>query len=133
MQNRPLSWIIGGEMVKLRIACQAHQPLFRPIVGFYIKDRHGQNLFGDNTYLVYMDKPLSIDAGKTFVGEFVFRMPVLSNGDYSICPAVAEGTQQEHVQHHWIHDALIFKSHSTSCAAGIMGIPMKSITIKTAD
>ena len=133
MQNRPWSWIIGGEMVKLRITCQAHQPLFRPIIGFYIKDRHGQNLFGDNTYLVYMDQPLSIDAGKTFVGEFVFRMPVLSSGDYSICPAVAEGTQQEHVQHHWIHDALIFKSHSTSCAAGIMGIPMTSITIKTVD
>ena len=133
MQNRPLSWIVGGEAVKLRIACQAHQPLFRPIVGFYIKDRLGQNLFGDNSYLIYRDHPLLIEAGKTFVGEFVFRMPVLSSGDYSICPAVAEGTQQEHVQHHWIHDALIFKSHSTSCAVGIMGIPMKSITLKTLD
>lgn len=62
-------------MVKLRITCQAHQPLFRPIIGFYIKDRHGQNLFGDNTYLVYMDQPLSIDAGKTFVGESFFGCP----------------------------------------------------------
>ncbi len=133
MQNRPLSWIVGGEMVKLRITCQAHQPLFRPIIGFYIKDRHGQNLFGDNTFLVYMDHPLSIDAGKHFAAEFAFRMPVLSSGDYSVCPAVAEGTQEEHVQHHWIHDALLFKSHATSCAAGIMGIPMKNISIQTID
>lgn len=129
-ENHPLSWIIGGERVKLRITCLAHQALFRPIIGFYIKDRHGQNLFGDNTYLVYREHPLSIEAEEYFSAEFLFRMPILANGDYSVCPAVAEGTQDEHVQHHWIHDALIFKSHATSCSTGILGIPMENITLQ---
>ena len=37
--------------------------------------------------------------------------------------AVAEGTQEEHVQHVWVHDALAFKSHSSSLATGLVGVP----------
>lgn len=41
---------------------------------------------------------------------FAFRMPVLPAGDYVVAAAVAEGTQSEHEQLHWIHDALAFHS-----------------------
>jgi lipopolysaccharide transport system ATP-binding protein len=56
-------------------------------------------------------------------------MPRLATGEYSISVAVANGTQMDHVQHHWVHDAIQFKSESTSVSGGIIGIPMKSIKL----
>lgn len=127
--GKRLNWVVGGEMVTLHIDSMAHQPVFSPIVGFHFKDRLGQILFGDNTFLSNMDTPLQLESGDTFSASFTFRMPVLPPGDYSICTAVAEGTQLEHVQHEWRHDALLISSISQSMCTGLMGIPMKSICL----
>lgn len=61
--------------------------------------------------------------------NMVFTMPILPLGDYSITVALAEGSQQEHIQHHWMHEALLLKSHSTSVSTGLVGVPMSSITM----
>lgn len=129
MDDHPLLWVVGGEKVKLKIRGRAKQTLFRPIVGFLVCNKLGQHLFGDNTYLVYKDKPLSFEPGEAFVATFTFRMPILAASDYFVTVAIAEGSQQEHIQHQWIHDALRFVSHSTSCSTGLIGIPMQDISL----
>lgn len=128
-QGHKLAWVVGGEMVTLDINCNAVTELKNPIVGFYLKDRLGQTLFGDNTYITYMNEAISIPAGRKFSAKFQFRMPVLPNGDYSVAVAIAEGTQQEHLHHHWVHNALIIKVHSSSVCHGLIGVPMKNIEI----
>jgi lipopolysaccharide transport system ATP-binding protein len=127
--SRPFAWIVGGEFVTLIIQCVANSNMFNPIVGFFVKDRLGQAIFGDNTFITYMSTPLSVLSGQTFQAQFDFRMPILPVGDYSICAAVAEGTQEEHVQHHWVHEALLFKVHSSSVCHGLIGVPIKSIRL----
>jgi lipopolysaccharide transport system ATP-binding protein len=127
-QELPLNRLVEGlETVIVSVRCRAKQDVEGPIVGFYIKDRLGQTLFGENTYQTRLMNPLSLKKGQSFVSRFAFTMPILPTGDYSICAAVAEGTQQEPVQHHWIHDALIFKVHASTVQCGLMGIPMQSI------
>ena len=133
VNGHPLAWIVGGEEVILRVEVITHSPLDSPIIGFYIKDKLGQNLFGDNTWLSYMDAPVVCSEGQHLVADFAFQIPRLSAGDYSITVAVANGTQSDHVQHHWVHDAVSFKSESTSVAGGIIGIPMKSIKLEYGD
>lgn len=128
--GHPLSWIVGGEDVVLRVRAVVAESLASPIIGFFVKDRLGQPLFGDNTYLSYMDKAVACNSGDTVVAEFSFQMPRLASGDYSVSAAIADGTQNEHVQHHWIHDALAFQSVSTSVATGLIGIPMLAIDLK---
>lgn len=127
----PLAWIVGGENVVLRIQADVLTELDAPIVGFFIKDRLGQCLFGDNTYLNYLDAPVHCAPGRAMVAEFAFQMPRLAAGDYAITVAVANGTQHDHVQHHWVHDAIVFRSESTSVASGIIGIPMTRINLST--
>jgi len=58
-------------------------------------------------------------------------MPVLPVGEYSLTVAVAEGTQQEHVQHHWIDDALRFRVHAITVARGLVGLPLRAITLRS--
>jgi len=124
-----INWVVGGENVSLEVCCDAHTALQGPIVGFFVKDRLGQTLFGDNTYLSFAHEPLAVQEGQEFQAQFTFRMPVLPPGDYSIAIAIAEGTQQDHVQHHWIHDAVILKSHSSSASTGLVGIPITDIRL----
>ncbi|MFH1155448.1 MAG: ABC transporter ATP-binding protein [Pseudomonadota bacterium] len=125
--GNPLTWIVGGEDVSLIIRCRSNKELTNPIVGFFVKDRLGQYLFGDNTFVSYRHTPLTIKNGQSFQSQFTFRMPLLPVGDYNIDVAVSEGTQENHVQHHWLHDVLMFKSHSSSVCNGLVGIPMHSV------
>ena len=124
-----VSWIVGGELVSLHVLCRANKDLFSPIVGFNLKNRLGQSLMGDNTYIACMDKPLRVGSGELFTAGFTFRMPYLAEGDYSFAVAVAEGTQDDHVQHQWMHDAIMIRSLCTSVSMGIMGVPMRDITL----
>ncbi len=128
-QGSVLSWVVGGEQVTLRVTAQAHEMLSAPIVGFLIKDRLGQPLFGDNTYLSHAGIAPVCGDGEEIRAEFTFFMPILPAGDYSISAALADGTQEQHVQHHWVHDAVLFKSEASSAATGLVGIPMVSITL----
>ena len=49
----------------------------------------------------------------------------------SITAAIADGTQQQHVQHHWVFDALAFRSECTSASAGLLGLPMQRVELRT--
>lgn len=131
-KGNALNWVVGGEFVRIQVTAQAHTLLQQPIVGFYLKDRLGQNLFGDNTYLTYMADPVAIKENEQLTAEFSFHIPILAKGDYSICVAIANGTQALHEQHHWIHDAVMFKCDSTSVASGLIGIPMANISLNKA-
>ncbi len=122
--------LLGGEELAIRVTCKANQTIDRPIVGFYVKNNLGQALFGDNTFLSYEGRDIQVQSGEVFEGLFEFRMPYLPNGDYSISAAVAEGTQVDHVHHHWVDDALFFRVTSGPGIRGLVGIPMKNIEFK---
>ncbi|MEO6155415.1 MAG: ABC transporter ATP-binding protein [Thermomonas sp.] len=125
-----LSWIRGGELVKLRIEAIAHEGIDSPIVGFHFKDRLGQVLFGDNTWNKIEGEQAGLAAGDSFLAEFEFVMPILPIGKYSLDIAVADGTQHAHRQALWAHDAMIVESHSSSVSTGLVGIPFRSIRLQ---
>jgi lipopolysaccharide transport system ATP-binding protein len=128
--GQPLTQLGGGEEVVLRISGSADLRLERPIIGFYIKDRLGQQIFGDNTYLTYLESPPHVGPGEGLMASFRFQMPYLPTGDYSVCAALADGTQADHVQHHWIDDALFFRVSSSHVVRGLVGIPMIGISLE---
>jgi len=130
VEGYPLVWIVGGEEVILTVEAKIYSVLESPIIGFSVKDRLGQVIFSDNTFLSYVDDSVVCDSGETLVAEFRFFMPRLPAGDYSVNVAIAAGSQHDHVQHHWIHDAINFRSESTSVATGLVGIPMSNIELK---
>ena len=126
-EGQPISWLVGGEMVGLEVVCTAVEAVESPIVGFLLKDRLGQNLFADNTFLKLKDTMVRLAIGETLTTKFDFMFPVLPSGDYSFSIAVAEGTQDKHIQRQWLHDALIVKVHASSIVLGLVGLPMKNI------
>jgi lipopolysaccharide transport system ATP-binding protein len=122
--------LLGGEIVQLVVEAHVSHSFDGPIFGFYVKDKLGQHLFGDNTYLTYCERPLDAAAGMYLRATFKFRMPVLPSGDYSVDVALASGSQDDHTHQHWIHDALTFKASESTMRHGLVGIPMHSIEIE---
>jgi lipopolysaccharide transport system ATP-binding protein len=121
---------VGGELVSLIVEAVVSSPIEAPILGFYVKDRLGQRLFGDNTYLTYRERPINAEVGTRLRAAFKFRMPILPTGDYSIDVALASGSQDDHTHQHWIHDALTFRASESTMRHGLVGIPMHSIEIQ---
>ena len=65
-----------------------------------------------------------------FEARFAFQMPILQPADYTITVGLANGTQTDHVIHHWMHDALAFRSTASSLrAGGLVGLPMAAISL----
>jgi lipopolysaccharide transport system ATP-binding protein len=122
--------IEGGEDVVLEVSCRAHCAIGKPIVGFYVRDKLGQNLFGDNTYLAYPAGTNEILLDEKFQALFSFRMPYLPQGDYAVTVALAEGTQDDHIQHHWLDEALLFRCEGGHVRQGLLGVPMHDIQFK---
>ena len=123
-----LAVLHGGEEVVLQIDCCAQRDIRQGIVGFYVKDRLGQQLFGDNTFLTH--RHWSVSAGQVFRASFQFSMPYLPTGDYAVLAAIAEGDQENHVHHHWIDEALLFRVHTSHVQRGLIGIPMHDIRLE---
>ena len=120
----------AGDEVILEVHCEAHTELRGVVVGFYVRDRLGQAIFGDNTYLTYRNSPVCLLPGERFIARFRFRLPYLPDGEYVINPGLAEGTQEEHVQHHWLDEAVVLNVRQSPIHLGLVGIPMLGIEIE---
>ena len=126
-QGERLAWAVGGETIAVAIDIEAQEALASPIVGFFVRDRLGQNIFGDNTYLTTQGAPLALAPGDSARARFEFDLPLLPPGNYSVAVAVGDGHQQDHIQHEWIHDALTFRVETSSVRHSLVGLPMRSI------
>jgi len=120
----------GGERVRMTVRAKAHEPLQKPILGFLVRDRLGQDLFGENTLPFTSRVSTPIEAGSTFEGIFEFRLPALPNGQYAVMASVANGDLFEHVQHHWMHDALIINVSSSRIRFGLVGIAFERVELR---
>jgi lipopolysaccharide transport system ATP-binding protein len=117
----------GGEMVRMTVAAWVHEDMARPILGFLVRDRLGQDLFGENTLPFTNQQPMPVQAGERFNAEFDFRLPMLPNGDYSVMTSLADGDIHNHVQHHWLHNSLMLHVASSQVRYGLVGVEFKKM------
>jgi lipopolysaccharide transport system ATP-binding protein len=133
VDGKPLSCLAGGEEVELRIACRAHREISAPIVGFMLRDRLGQNVFGDSTYLAYRYSRPCVGAGRSFSAGFRFQLPYLAHGDFALTVAITEGTQDRHTHVHWMEEAIILTVRESPVRRGIFGVPLRSMRLEERD
>ena len=120
----------GGEAVRMLITAKVYQDMDRPILGFLVRDRLGQDLFGENTVPFTNRNPFPVIAGSIFLGEYVFRLPMLPNGQYAVMASLADGDLSSNIQHHWLHDALILNVSSSKVRWGLVGVSFEKVELK---
>jgi lipopolysaccharide transport system ATP-binding protein len=130
LEGRQLSWVVGGEMVRMEIEATITVICRNIIIGFQFKDRLGQVLFGQNTYAAYCLNPISANPDEAVKGVFTFRLPILPRGSYTVDVAIADGPSLENVtQLQWLHDAFSLESHASSIVSGLVGLVFDSIEL----
>ena len=130
--DQGVNMITGGELVNLEIIITTHDNIMNPIVGFLLKNNKGVTLLGENSFnKLRKEKIDNIGKDMKLRIEFIFTMPILPKGDYSISTSIADGNQKQHKILHWKNDAILLQSHCSSVAAGLAGVPMHSIKMET--
>jgi lipopolysaccharide transport system ATP-binding protein len=115
--------------VALRLVARMRKQVEFPAFGITIKDRLGQFVISEGTDGAFRSSNLVFKPGEIVTVEFRFRMPVLLQGIYSLDIALAEGLGHEHIQHHWIHDAITITSLKGRLVQGIVGLPDLSVAM----
>jgi lipopolysaccharide transport system ATP-binding protein len=123
----------GGERVRMTVRAKTKELLQNPILGFLVRDRLGQDLFGENTLPFTKRVPTPIEAGRTFEGVFEFILPMLPDGQYAVMASVADGDLHSNVQHHWMHDALIINVSSSKIRYGLIGLFFERVELRVMD
>lgn len=126
--GKRLTKVADGQDVDLRIVVHAEEAVEQPIFGFYIKDRLGQNLLGENTS-VDKGPTVSIAPNEYVSARFRFQWPALATGSYALTVAIADGSMEDHKQRHWMHDAVIFDVISSSARHGLVGLNVSQVSI----
>ena len=129
-RNSEINIFAGGEIVELTIEATAFANLDNPILGFLVRDKLGQDLFGENTLSFTDNNPTPVKSGEKFQASFCFKMPMLPNGQYVITASVADGDLHNHIQHHWLHDAAIINVSSSKVRWGLVGVGFQKIQLK---
>ncbi len=95
-----------GSAVTLKITVSVRAPIPRMVLGYMIKDRLGQPMYGTNTHLKEM--PLAdVAAGEQVV--YLFRFPMnLGPGSYSIATAIVSTDTHLVNNYEWRDLALVF-------------------------
>lgn len=105
-QGTPMEVVNVGVPVTLRVRVKLNADIPRLVLGYMIKDRLGQQMFGTNTH--HMEAPLeNLRAGDT--AEYLFRFPLnLGPGSYSITTALTSSDTHLAHNYEWRDLAFLF-------------------------
>ncbi|WP_273849042.1 ABC transporter ATP-binding protein [Serratia liquefaciens] len=106
LDNKPVEIISVGDRVNLKITVKVESNIPELVLGYMIKDRLGQPIFGTNTY--HLGKMLSdLNAGQEI--EFYFKFDMnLGEGNYSIAVALHDRDTHINKNYEWRDLAFVF-------------------------
>jgi lipopolysaccharide transport system ATP-binding protein len=120
VQDRPIEVVDVGQYVRLRIKVKAHAAIDRMVLGYGLKDRLGQVIYGTNTHL--KEQPLcNVASGDQFQFDITFEAN-LGPGTYSVQTALVSSDSHLVNNYEWRDLALVFnvvninKPHFAGCA-----------------
>lgn len=110
-QGESVENVQSGERVQLRIEIEVHADIPRLVLGYMIKDRMGQVLFGTNTDHLN-DVLIDVKQGETIEYTFVFDAN-FGIGSYSVSTALVSSDTHLVNNYEWRDLALVFSVDNT--------------------
>ena len=117
----------SNAQARLRIEFAAHSNLPSVTVGFLIRDRLGNDVFGTNTH--HLATPVTaVEGGGRFACEFQIERLSLGSGHYSISVALHEADSHLVNNHDWWEHALAFEvlRADEPLRIGVANLPVRS-------
>jgi ABC-type polysaccharide/polyol phosphate transport system ATPase subunit len=98
----------GGEMLDIYIRYKVYKAITTPGIGLKLSDEKGNHIFSVSSYVedFRIKELLGGDSGIICIK---IKFPKLCNGTYMFTFALSDGSQDSHIQQHWVNDAFITK------------------------
>ncbi len=121
--------ISSGEECILEIKIKSFENIDDATVGFLIRDRFGQDIFGINTEL--LNEKINLEKGHIYRLRFVFPLNI-APGKYTITAAIHRGKIHSEECYHWIDNIKQFQVAGFKKVefAGIVYLPIKELIIE---
>ncbi|MBP1710177.1 MAG: transporter ATP-binding protein [Deltaproteobacteria bacterium] len=109
--GKPVEAVETGTNVRLEITARVNKPTEEAVMGFMIRDRFGQMMYGINSYrLGQTIEHLSVGEQLVFCFEFVMN---LGKGNYSITTAISKMDSHLYDNYEWCDSGFIFSVFNT--------------------
>ena len=120
--GNPTSSLVQGDYVTFICDFSTSVELHDVGIGILFKDTLNHDILTFNSYMY--DAPLKyVKENRTTRAAIKFKVPKLFPMEYVITVALSEGTQQNHIQQHWIHELttinIISKDHADGCVLSL--------------
>lgn len=116
--------VAAGESTTIEVTLKANQNIPSLSVGFMIRDRFGQDIFGTNSYL--LGEPLSLESGQRHRVQFTLPLN-LAPGKYTL--TLALHSEDNHLEHcyHWCDNLVRFEVAGSHLPlfSGIVSLPTR--------
>jgi ABC-type glutathione transport system ATPase component len=121
-QGRPISVLKQGEWVTFLCDFYTSIDLYDVAIGVLFKDTLNNEIITFNAYM-YKSAIDKVPKETNTRAIVKFKVPKLFPKEYTVTVALSEGTQQNHIQQHWIHDAttvtIISKDNIDGCVVAL--------------
>lgn len=87
------------------IVSRFHKAAGSVIIGFVMTNAKGESILAKNTYEDSKES-FAVSENSVVSTTFRFTAPRLRNGSYEICPAIAKGMQEQHINLTWLRGVL---------------------------
>jgi len=121
--GEPVEVVNVGESITLKITVRSNTNLPELVLGYLIKDRLGQPIFGTNTH--HLGFPIKqVKSGERVVYQFSFPANI-GEGSYSVTIALHASASHLDVNYTWKDRVIIFNIVNTNhpCFAGVAWLP----------
>jgi len=110
-RGEQVEFIGVGDVVTLKVEVEVQEPIEELVLGYMLKDRLGQPIFGTNTH--HLGIPIvEINAGSKVSYNFTFNAN-LGKGSYSVAVAAHAGDSHVIDNYEWKDNALVFEVANT--------------------
>lgn len=127
--DETISTVKGDEPVRFFIRVVTRKRIQWPAFGFMIKNNLGEYVYAEGTDMHFRNRELEFEDGDVATAVFAFTMPHLILGKYLVNVAFAEGLDDKHIQHCWMHDAIEVNVISGRLVHGYCGMNDMIMTI----
>jgi lipopolysaccharide transport system ATP-binding protein len=115
-------FVLPDDLLIIDIKLISHDRVRDPIVGISIYDRLRSTLTAWNTSQ-YKHKLPQFSPGNVISVKFTVKWPHIKDDNYSLEPAVADGSQENHEMLDWIQNPITLQSGVTDLTLGLMRFP----------
>lgn len=118
-QGKICESIDHGESLILRVSVRFNEAISKPILGFVMRNRLGEDIGGTNTSAEGVALPPAPPT-QIYTLDFHVQLPLLQPGNYFFSVAVANGTHEDYVICDWVENAIALELNQRQLVYGYM-------------